>query len=233
MFSLSDEDRLEIYDAIFLYSKYSEKPEFKSDIVIPLFYMFKNTLDRDSKKYEQVCERNKNNGEKGGRPQKNKEKNIDKNPVGFSETQENLLKPKKPDKDNDSDNDSYNDNVNVNDNDNKNGKNISTSSFSSKKVYGDLFSEFWSLYPKKIGKGGANKVFERLKLNNDDLLQIKNALKWQKQSEQWQKNGGQFIPNPSTYLSQRRWEDEPFEASTPDYTNPDRYEEVYNNDLPF
>ena len=31
---------------------------------------------------------------------------------------------------------------------------------------------------------------------------------WQKQTEQWSKNNGQFIPNPSTYLNQGRWKDE-------------------------
>ena len=35
-----------------------------------------------------------------------------------------------------------------------------------------------------------------------------NAIKIQKQSEQCQKDNGQFIPNPATWLNQKRWEDE-------------------------
>ena len=31
--------------------------------------------------------------------------------------------------------------------------------------------------------------------------------RWKK-SEQWSRDGGQFIPHPSTWLNQRRWEDE-------------------------
>lgn len=217
-----------MFKALFKYGKDGEMPNFEDVLLNTIFFLFKATLDRDAERYEKVCERNKVNAKKAGRPSKNTEDTKENNPVVFLDFQNNPKVSKKSDMDRDIEKDIDKD-IDKERNTNTN----STSSFSSKKVYGDLFSEFWSLYPKKIGKGGANKVFERLKLNSNDLLQIKNALKWQKQSEQWQKNGGQFIPNPSTYLSQRRWEDEPFEASMPDYTNPDRYDDVYNNDLPF
>ena len=38
----------------------------------------------------------------------------------------------------------------------------------------------------------------------------------QKLSRQWQKDGGQYIPNPATWLNQGRWEDEagPAQAQT-------------------
>ena len=39
--------------------------------------------------------------------------------------------------------------------------------------------------------------------------QILKALAWQVRSEQWCKDGGQYIPNPATYLNQGRWQDEP------------------------
>jgi hypothetical protein len=34
------------------------------------------------------------------------------------------------------------------------------------------------------------------------------AIEVQKKSEQWQRDNGQYIPHPSTWLNQRRWEDE-------------------------
>ena len=46
----------------------------------------------------------------------------------------------------------------------------------------------------------------------DDVL---TALNWQKQSEQWQKEKGQFIPNPATYLNEGRWQDEPTSEGAP------------------
>ena len=44
---------------------------------------------------------------------------------------------------------------------------------------------------------------------NDDLVrEILSALEKQKQSSQWQKDNGQFIPYPTTWLNGKRWEDD-------------------------
>ena len=34
------------------------------------------------------------------------------------------------------------------------------------------------------------------------------AIALQKNSQQWKKDNGQYIPNPATWLNQGRWEDE-------------------------
>lgn len=73
------------------------------------------------------------------------------------------------------------------------------------------FLEFWNAYPKKVGKGAAEKSWQKEKPNIDLVL---NSIAWQIESDQWQKNDGQFIPNPSTYINQKRWQDEPQKAST-------------------
>ena len=67
------------------------------------------------------------------------------------------------------------------------------------------FDVFWKAYPKKTGKEAAKKSFARAKADIGTML---SALEVQKQSEQWTKNNGQFIPNPTTWLNQGRWEDE-------------------------
>jgi len=72
-------------------------------------------------------------------------------------------------------------------------------------VADQLFDEFWSEYPKKVGKEAARKAWQK---HNPDLKTVKDALSWQRVSDQWLKDGGQFIPNPSTYLNQNRWLDE-------------------------
>lgn len=68
------------------------------------------------------------------------------------------------------------------------------------------FSEFWQDYPRKVGKGAARKAWRRLK---PPLGAILVALAWQRRSPDWQKDGGQYIPHPATYLNETRWEDEP------------------------
>jgi hypothetical protein len=70
------------------------------------------------------------------------------------------------------------------------------------------FATFWSEYPRKIGKGSAERAWKKIKQPAETLPSILSALSWQKVSEQWQRNNGQFIPHPATYLNQRRWEDE-------------------------
>jgi len=69
------------------------------------------------------------------------------------------------------------------------------------------FSMFWAAYPKKVGKGAAEKAWMRAKINGH-AADVISAVDRQRQSEQWQKENGQFIPNPATWITQRRWEDE-------------------------
>ena len=72
----------------------------------------------------------------------------------------------------------------------------------------EKFSRFWNAYPRHTGKQAAEKAF--LKLNPDETLlgiMLQSLAVWSK-SDQWTKDGGQFIPHPATWLNGRRWEDE-------------------------
>lgn len=69
------------------------------------------------------------------------------------------------------------------------------------------FDRFWECYPRKVGKRSAERIFWRLK-GLPDIATLIKIVDLQKQSDQWQKNGGEFIPHPSTWLNQGRWEDE-------------------------
>lgn len=73
------------------------------------------------------------------------------------------------------------------------------------------FDLFWNTYPRKVGKGKAEEAWIKNKPNVEDVLK---TLSWQKQSKQWFKENGAFIPNPSTYINQKRWLDEPTEEIT-------------------
>ena len=68
------------------------------------------------------------------------------------------------------------------------------------------FAEFWSAYPRKAGKGDAEKAWKAVK--GVDLQTILQAIERARATEQWRKDGGQFIPHPATWLRQKRWEDE-------------------------
>jgi hypothetical protein len=70
------------------------------------------------------------------------------------------------------------------------------------------FSDFWSWYPRKQGKGAVLKIWERLRPNAELLEKMRVAIEAQRRTEGWQKERGQFIPMPATWLNQQRWEDE-------------------------
>ena len=76
------------------------------------------------------------------------------------------------------------------------------------------FAEFWQAYPKKVGKASCLKAWLKLKPTAELFAQIMETLTKQKASEQWQREGGRFIPNPLTWINQGRWDDEPVEAPT-------------------
>ncbi len=67
------------------------------------------------------------------------------------------------------------------------------------------FERFWNEYPRKINKQGAWKAFLKVDVSVEVLL---SALENHKRSAQWVKDGGQFIPHPTTWLNQKRWETE-------------------------
>lgn len=71
----------------------------------------------------------------------------------------------------------------------------------------DGFDLFWTAYPKKAAKPAAIKAFRSAKINGH-IPEVLADIEEKAASELWTKAGGQFIPNPATYLNQRRWEDE-------------------------
>jgi hypothetical protein len=69
------------------------------------------------------------------------------------------------------------------------------------------FDRFWEAYPRKTAKQEAIKAFEKLKPDAMLIETMVKAIERQKQSAQWQEDGGRYIPHPATWINQRRWED--------------------------
>ena len=77
------------------------------------------------------------------------------------------------------------------------------------------FDEFWSIWPKRRAKQEAMKAWKRLKVTDELWPLIRLGIERGMQSRDWLKEDGQFIPNPATWLNQRRWEDEVVVAFKP------------------
>lgn len=69
------------------------------------------------------------------------------------------------------------------------------------------FDAFWARYPRKQGKYPAWKVWQRLKPAAALEQAILTAVDQQASSRDWQKDGGQYVPMPKTWLGQHRWLD--------------------------
>ncbi len=78
------------------------------------------------------------------------------------------------------------------------------------------FAEFWQQYPKKVAKPDALKAWGKIKPSGKLQADLMAGLAIQKASDQWRKNGGEFIPHPSSWLNKRRWEDETTAAQSAD-----------------
>jgi hypothetical protein len=79
----------------------------------------------------------------------------------------------------------------------------------------DGFDDFWKAYPRKIGKGAARRAWQKTMPSRPPMENVLDSIERAKASEQWQKDDGQFIPHPSTWLNQERWDDEPEEVFDP------------------
>ena len=68
------------------------------------------------------------------------------------------------------------------------------------------FEQFYNAYPRKVGRYTAEKSFKRL--STKDKLNAYNGLKSYIQYWKAVETEKQFIPHPSTFINQKRWEDE-------------------------
>lgn len=82
---------------------------------------------------------------------------------------------------------------------------LSHSSAKPPRLSDEDFETFWTAYPRKDSKAQARKAFAKVNAPLETLL---CAVAAQREGEQWRRDGGQFIPYASTWLNQRRWEDE-------------------------
>lgn len=71
----------------------------------------------------------------------------------------------------------------------------------------ELFDQFWAAYPKKKSKEDARRAWNKRRPDAALLDVMLRAIAIQRESADWQKNGGQFIPHPASWLNGARWTD--------------------------
>lgn len=189
--------RAEVYDAICEYALYGNEPDIDalSEMAAIAFELIKPNLDASRKKAE--------SGKLGGRkkqsesnPEANGSKTEAKRKQNEASEKQEQTESKKENKKE------------------KEGENKIEIENKKKSYDADGFAAFWAAYPKKAGKADALKAWNKLAPDVVLQEQMGKALEVQKQSQQWRKDGGQYIPMPATWLNGRRWEDEAPQAQS-------------------
>lgn len=73
--------------------------------------------------------------------------------------------------------------------------------------YSDEFEEFWSRYPRKTAKLKAFASWNAEGCGNGLFSQVMDGLDACIKAEDWDDRETKYIPHPTTWINQRRWED--------------------------
>lgn len=72
----------------------------------------------------------------------------------------------------------------------------------------DGFDQFWLSYPKKVSKSKSMAKYTKILSDGVSIDEIMEGLQRAKESAQWVRDDGQYIPHPLTWLNNERWRDE-------------------------
>lgn len=207
---LSDDEAGKVIKALLAYCN-GKDPEPLTGGAKIVFGLLRRQFERDSESYESKRLKLSENGKKGGRPKANETK---ENQKLFSESKKSQEEEKEEDKEKEKEED-------------KDKKKEKADALAS------MFARFWAVYPRKEAKQTALKAFTKINPDESLLETILSAVERFKNSAQWQEDGGQYVPHPSTFLNQRRWEDEPPKASAFRKPRKDDYDQRPNEEPDF
>lgn len=74
-------------------------------------------------------------------------------------------------------------------------------------AYSADFLQFWEAYPNRKGKKAAWRAW-RQATDRPPIDDLVAEIKLQRQSQEWMKDGGAYIPHPATWLNRGGWEDQ-------------------------
>lgn len=86
----------------------------------------------------------------------------------------------------------------------------------------EAFEAFWSAYPRKDNRKKSIEAWDKLKPDKRLCRIMYDALKRQCCDPQWAEDGGKYIPMFSTWLNQRRWENQGVDLSLIQAAKPQR-----------
>lgn len=208
---LTDEQKGKVFQAILDYEETGEQPAFDDLMLELVFVPIRQDLDKCNEKWEAQIKARVEAGRKGGLANQAKLR-AEKSESSKSSKAKQCLKDDEANQANQADNVNGNENVNGNGNGNENANDNNNPP---KSPQGDgekepslqerRFEEFWSVYPKKVGKANAWKEWQKLKPTEELFEKIMQSVHEHIERDQDFKRG--YIVHPERYLKNRRWED--------------------------
>ncbi len=189
---LEDDERGRLFTALLTYARTGEAVQLEGNERF-LFPMMRAQLDRDTLTKEELAAKRSEAAKAAKKNAQVQNEHLQANAALDSTCKQNEHLQANGDIDKDKDKDKEEDKDKDKDKDENNAR------------ANDAFDRFWAAYPRKVGKYDAKRSFLKLKGVKTETLIA--AIERQKQSLQWQKDNGQYIPNPATWLNQGRWED--------------------------
>lgn len=77
-----------------------------------------------------------------------------------------------------------------------------------KSVDTEKFEKFWFVYPNKKDKKKAFELWKKIDPDDELYERIMLAVDYQSKSCDWQKEDGRYVPMPTTWLRNERWNDQ-------------------------
>lgn len=220
MEGMSDEDLGKAMRAVWLYENGMELPELSG-----MAWMLFTTIRRDLDRAHAISQVRSENGAKGGKskaeasdeeaPVSKEEANSSKHLANASKREASSSKP------------SLHKTLDID-------KDITPPTpLGGDEGGGTPFERFWEAYPKKVRKAAARRAWKAIKPDEDLTQTILKAIELAKASPQWTKSGGRFIPDPSRWIEEKRWEDQLSPALEPPRSyNIEDLERISHFDLP-
>ena len=203
---LKDEEMGIFFRAMISFAETGKVPPLPEKLLF-VFRLITAHIERDHKKYMDVCEKRRIAGKKGGEATREKRKAEQ-----ASQASEDFSTPDKYSKDSEKpDTDICSKDSDLKNKDESNHTDASDSNKIQKQEtkpnIQTQFEEFWKSYPKKKNQRQARKEYERLNPSMEKHREIMDSLEKQKKSNEWKIENGRYIPFPARWLSDRRWED--------------------------
>ena len=199
-----------LLDCIDAYLSETEVPELPEKLELA-WLLIEQDLAEDLGRVKNAREAHREAGKKGGRPRKTSE-TTEESPLSASESKRSRIRirEEKEEEQEEQDKDSEEEKKLE-----REQETIDIPPLPPPEGGKGLFDQFWAAYPRKASKAAARKAFEKLKVTDEKLTMLLDALARQRRSDQWTRENGRYIPYASTWLNGARWEDAEPEISRP------------------